>query len=871
MNPIPRPEHPRPDWQRKDWLNLNGEWEFDFSAAEACPAQLARRIQVPFSWAAPLSGVGEDRKGAAWYRRTARFSAPGEVFLVIGAADYEARVFVNGRFAGAHRGGYDEIRLNVTGLWDKDGENEIAVRVEDLDASSQTRGKQGYGEIRGIWQTVYLEAAPKTRLERAKIETKMDGRVRVLATVRAQGGPATLTAAFDGREFSQALDLPAGEASVELDFVLENPRLWSPDEPNLYEGELRLGEDCVSTYFGVREIEAKCAPGKDYPWIYLNGRPIYLNGVLDQCFNPEGFFTLPSEEAVAASVQRAKDIGLNLMRLHIKPEEPRKLYWMDRLGVLAFADMVCFHGDPTEAARAQFEAELSAMLRRDCNHPCIAAWIVFNETWGLFSNLPGEVRLYEPKTQEWVRGVYRRVKAFDPTRIVEDNSACNHDHVETDLNTWHFYINGYMAVKEEIDTACRSSYAGSDWNCIGRNRQRRVPLMNSECGMVWGVQDSAGDSDLGWQYHYMLNEYRLHENLCGFVFTEMNDVVNEFNGYYRIDNKKKDFGYAILGMGMDLRDMHAKDFLAYDAAPCRTVGAGETVETPVFYSNFGGAKAGEALRLEYFLHGMHGYAEAGHLDFTCPGDGLLPLGEIQVTMPEGADTAALTFRLCKDGKVLSRNFCCFDVRGPRLGVACVRPKDYAQCEFSNHWTALSGHKLACAGAGRLVYEIPALSFAAFDAAEICLEASAKIELGKDRKDVQIAAGNVDCVVGNRTDPGMNHNSYFMTDETPFPSQIRVLVEGEEALAQALPDDPADANGVLSWHYQRRQRYLEEAGSYGYLLTVPVSARAMDSARARGSLRLEIQCDEGGIALYGRNAGRFPIDIEVRPALQKAGD
>lgn len=191
--------------------------------------------------------------------------------------------------------------------------------------------------------------------------------------------------------------------------------------------------------------------------------------------------------------------------------------------------------------------------------------------------------------------------------------------------------------------------------------------MNSECGMVWGVQDSAGDSDLGWQYHYMLNEYRLHENLCGFVFTEMNDVVNEFNGYYRIDNKKKDFGYAILGMGMDLRDMHAKDFLAYDAAPCRTVGAGETVETPVFYSNFGGAKAGEALRLEYFLHGMHGYAEAGHLDFTCRRRPAAP-GRNPGHHAEGADTAALTFRLCKDGKVLSRNFCCFDVRGPRLAL-----------------------------------------------------------------------------------------------------------------------------------------------------------------------------------------------------------
>ena len=131
----------------------------------------------------------------------------------------------------------------------------------------------------------------------------------------------------------------------------------------------------------------------------------------------------------------------------------------------------------------------------------------------------------------------------------------------------------------------------------------------------------------------MLNEYRLHENLCGFVFTEMNDVVNEFNGYYRIDNKKKDFGYAILGMGMDLRDMHAKDFLAYDAAPCRTVGAGGDGRNPGLLLELRWGQGGRALRLEYFLHGMHGYAEAGHLDFTCRATACCPWAKSTVTMP----------------------------------------------------------------------------------------------------------------------------------------------------------------------------------------------------------------------------------------------
>ena len=867
MTAIPRPEHPRPDWRRETWSNLNGEWEFNFSADDVCPAQLSRRIVVPFSWAAPLSLVAEDRRGAAWYRRTARFDAPGDVFLVIGAADYRARVFVNGQFVAEHVGGYDEIRLNVTEFWRKAEENVIAVRVEDEDSPSQARGKQGYGEIRGIWQTVYLEAAPRERLTFARISTKVDGRVKAECEFFADApGRGTLTAAFNGQAFSREVEFGAGETRAELEFRLDDPRPWSPDDPYLYEGELRFETDVVHTYFGLREIEARQAPGKDCQWIYLNGRPIYLNGVLDQCFNPKGYYTLESEEEVRASVQRAKDIGLNLMRLHIKPEEPRKLYWMDRLGVLGFADMVCFHGDPTEEAKAQFEKELFAMLRRDCNHPSVIAWIVCNETWGLLSEIAPGQKVYLPQTQEWVRSLYRRVKAFDDTRLVEDNSACNHDHVETDLNTWHFYINGYMAVKEEIDTASRSAYPGSAWNFIGKNLQGRAPLMNSECGMVWGVQDSAGDSDLAWQYHYMLNEYRLHENVCGFVFTEMNDVVNEFNGYYRIDNRKKDFGYAEMGLGMTLCDLHEKDFAAYDAPPCRTVGEGEIVRTPVYHSNFGGTLAGEKLCLRYVLHGTKGTIAEGALDFVSRGDGLAPIGEIELRMPPHDDAAALTFLLYKGEELLSRNFCCFDVRGKRLGLAFARPQDFAACEgFVHHWTALAGEKLDCAGKGRLEYEIPLEGAALAGPLELRLEASAKRLLLKDRPDVILQAGRVDCVVGDRTDPGANHNSYFMTDEERFPARIRLCIEGEEALQTELPNDPADARGLLSWHYQARQRYLDEAGSYGYLLCARVSEKALLRARERGSLRFTLETDEGGLALYGRNAGRYPIDIELIPA------
>lgn len=864
MQTIPRMEHPRPDWARNSWLNLNGEWEFDFSDAQTLP-ELTRRINVPFSWAAPLSGVEEDRKGTGWYRRTVRFDAKRDIWLVIGAADYQAQVFVNGALAGQHTGGYGEIRLNITPFWKRGEENEIAVRVTDNDETCQTRGKQGYGEIRGIWQTVYVEEAPATYIEHAKIDTKCDGSISIKATINADApASAQLKAAFDGDVYAAHVQLAAGENKVQLDFTLAQPKLWSCETPHLYEGELMLGDDVVSTYFGVREIGYACFDGREYPWITLNGKPVYLNGTLDQSFNPQGFFTLPCEDEVRMEIQRMKDIGLNLVRLHIKPEEPRKLYWMDKLGLLGFADMACFWGEPVEATRKQFEAELKEMLQRDCNHPSIIAWIVFNETWGLFSDMGESMRVYTPQTQKWVRQMYEYTKQYDPTRLVEDNSACNYDHVVSDLNTWHFYINGYMNVKEHIDTAAKGSFEGGTWNYINGNKQTKIPLMNSECGMVWGVQDSAGDSDLAWQYHYMLNEYRLHENICGFVFTEFHDVINEFNGYYRIDNQKKFFGYELLGMGMTLNDMHAKDFIAYDAPPCRTIGGGETVEVPLFYSSFGGVAKGEKVQVEWFLHGTHGYYSNGAIDVTAHGSGLQNLGALAVTMPSAADVAVLTFRLVHQGEVLSRNFVTFDVRGARLGAAYVQPKDYCEKEFANDWQALCGHKVNGVGAGKFVYEIPTAGFAEFDKVELRFEASAKVQLSKDANGALPNSAEADFMQGYKMDPGTNHNSYFMTDEKRFPSNIRVLVQGKEMLTQLLPDDPADCNGVLSWHHQARDRYLDEAGSYGYLMIVPVEGEVLKAARDKGSLRVEIACDEGGLAIYGRNAGRFPIDIEVIP-------
>lgn len=864
---IPRPEHPRPDFLRADWLNLNGCWTFDFDDLDHPDldqhSHLRRQITVPFSWTAPLSGIAEDRKGLAWYARSVAWQPqrPSDhVWLCFMAVDYDCEVFVNGTCLGRHRGGYDPFSFDASAVWQNDAENRIAVRVIDQDLPSQTSGKQGYGQTRGIWQTVYLEARPEKHIESLRIEARLDGRVRVLINEETpERADALVELCCDfGRE-----------AQGGAEFCIAEPKLWSPEQPYLYEGSVRYGEDTVHTYFGIREIATARYGERLSRWITLNGRPIYLNGVLDQSYHPQGHFTLPSEQEIIDEVQRLKQLGLNLVRIHIKPEDPRKLYWLDKMGMLVMADMACFWGEPLPETRRQYEQELFRFLQRDRNHPSIIAWVIFNETWGLFSEVQGK-RIYSQETQAWVLDLYRRVKAFDPSRLVEDNSPCNYDHLESDLNSWHFYINGYRAVMDHIRDAVSHTYPGSSWNYVRGYKQSDAPLLNSECGMVWGVNGSAGESDIAWHYHYMLNEYRLHDTICGFIFTEFHDVINEFNGYYRLHHQAKDFGYQELCPGMRIADLHAADFVAYDAPPCRSVGPGERVRTRLVHSNFDATSHGEELLLQWQLghEGLDGSVidDQGELRFPCRGYGAQDLGDIEARMPEESAVAVLSWQLLRRGEILSRNFTCFDVRGPQPGIQ-IRPAQHSGQDWQLHWQALDQHKICGAGEGSYRYRVdlsPLLSEGTPEKLTLCLEAGAKRVLKKDAQQQQNyqTPANMFTSGAFALDPGENPNSYFMSDDSRFTSQLRIVVNGQAIHSQLLPNDPADSRGILSWHYQQRDRQLDEAGSYGYLVRAPLPESLMAQIRT-GLRQLDIELHaDNGLAIYGRNAGRYAIDIVI---------
>ncbi|MGE7613394.1 glycoside hydrolase family 2 protein [Paenibacillus sp. NPDC101420] len=904
--PIPRPEHPHPHWQRNEWMNLNGEWSFSFDPSNEGISEYwysnseiaySSRITVPFSWVSPLSGIGSDHKGIGWYRRTLKWQTTDSqtrLFLRFGAVDYSCDVWINGVHVGLHQGGYGSFEFEVTQYWVEDLDNTIVVRVEDFDHDYQARGKQGYGEIRGIWQPVWLESRPQTYMKDAKFVTTIDGQVNVTTRIFAQeNGSADFTLKFAENSIlhTEKIDLIAGENEFKLSIHITDPILWSPDTPYLYEGELQLsgsfGTDTVSTYFGVREIQTVRFDERGYRWITLNGKPIYLNGTLDQSYHKTGYFTYPTDEDMRDEIYLMKRLGLNFVRIHIKPEEPRKLYWADKLGILVMEDMPCFWGNPDEKARTAYECEALEIIERDYNHPSIFSWVMFNETWGLKTNaqdtsLTSDLQQqtsYLKETQEWVREKYRWAKQLDPSRIVEDNSPCNYDHVESDINTWHFYINGYDQLRAHLNEVVDKTFPGSDFNCIGGNVQSDAPLMNSECGNVWGIEGGAGDSDLAWHYRYMMNEFRRHDKLCGFVFTEFRDVTNEFNGYYRLDGSDKDFGYDDFVPGMTISDLHSPDFIVIDAPPCQTVNAKDEVKVPLLRSSFSDKYHGQYLQVKWELWydnlGTRVVTQSEHMSVNWDGYGVADLPPLFIIMPDQDAVAVLAVSLINNkGEVITRNFITFDVRSGNQSVRFEGDGDcinipvnaYKEHNFEQQWEAIQCAKINGAGQGHYAYDVTlpdGMEKKMIGEIEIMFEASAKRVLARNLEGAKQNEMGLDLMHGADARVEYNPNTYYMTDEERHPSRVNVLIEGQRIGSFYLPDDPADSRGVLSWHYQPLANKLDEAGSYGYLCKVSVPGQLAAKLDRNRTFRLELQAEGGGLALYGRNAGRYPIDILIR--------
>lgn len=871
---IPLPEHPRPDFERSGFINLNGSWNFTFSEELAAQGVEAydEKIQVPFPWGSALSGV-EDKGDVAWYGReiTVPRSWEGKrVFLVIGASDWETTAWIDGQELGTHQGGYTPFEFELTDRLSFGSSNTLSIKVEDTYKDWHLYGKQGYGNARGIWQTAYLEARGQQYIGSLHFSPDIDNeKVRVDVTLDSAPAEGTqLALKFKNGEYPETT-IPADGSELSFEIALPGQHLWSLDDPYLYEVSASVisGGKCVdevSSYFGQRKVSAMTVPGKDYKYVALNNKPIYLQLCLDQSYHPEGFYTFPSDEFMKNEILLSKRLGLNGNRVHIKVELPRKLYWADRLGLLIMADVPNFWGEPGPQARQEWENCMRAQVERDYNHPSIFAWVDFNETWGLFTKEEGG-KVYRPETQEWVRSMYLLTKQLDPTRLVEDNSACNLDHVQTDLNTWHSYRTGYdwERIVAEFD---ERTFPGSTYNYINGNSCDDAPMLNSECGNVWGYKGSAGDCDYTWDYHEMMNSFHRHPKVAGWLYTEHHDVINEWNGYVKFDRSAKVDGLDSFIPGMSVTDFHSYYYIVPEGSLCSDVPA-NSVQKVRLLASFMTDRDPGAMTLETTLSGVNSLGES----MTCGTESssvafkafdLVPAAERDVKIPEENGVYQLAYVLKDaDGKVLHRNFSLFVVSDGRTpeNVISFGPDSYTAKSWSIKSTeVLGGLKVNGFGEGCFEYSVAIPEGVNTDSAQLVFEASAKELFGKDIDKNDAIEG--DFMLGAGTfDHCKSSNSYAMTDEVLHPSEVSISINGVDAGTYALADDPADHRGVLSWHSQPRERLMYEAGSYGYLIRADIPAGAL---KAGETAVIRLSAPKGGLAIYGRNFGRYPLDPSI---------
>ncbi|MFE6063807.1 LamG-like jellyroll fold domain-containing protein [Streptomyces sp. NPDC056431] len=539
----PLPEYPRPQQVRGKWKNLNGPWQFAGADAGEQPAfgkDLDEKIIVPFPVESQLSGV-ERHEDHMFYRRLVNVPKDWKVGtggkdnrlkLNFGAVDYQARVWVNGRQVAEHTGGYNAFSADVTDAIRGTGPQEVVVAVTDTGGRNQPTGKQStnpggifYTQSSGIWQTVWMEPVAPVSIDEVVTTPDIDtGSLAVtVASDDATSGARVEAVARDAR--GKVVGRVSGPANAQLRLPVANQRLWSPDDPYLYDLDVKLiqgrSTDTVESYFGMRKIAIEKVGG--FQKLVLNGKPVYSLATLDQGFWPDGLYTQPSDKALAFDLEAHKKLGFNAVRKHIKVESPRWFYHADRLGLLVWQDFVS--GDLTdETGHKAFVDQGREMMRQHHNSPSVIGWIVFNEGWGEWN-------------REETGRIAESVKAADPSRVVNAHSGvncCNSkgDSGKGDIIDHHDYNNTDPAFPDAERAAMDGEHGGFTLRAPGHMWPGAPTVIYS------GVADKEA---LTRKYVENTEKYYLEAagaELSGSIYTQISDLENELNGLYTYDRRE---------------------------------------------------------------------------------------------------------------------------------------------------------------------------------------------------------------------------------------------------------------------------------------------------------------------------------------------
>ena len=520
--------YPRPQMKRASYLNLNGAWDFSVNYEKM------GQIRVPFCPESKLSCIGKhfDEGSLLCYTRSFRLEEgfnKGRVILHIGAADQRADVYLNGKPVGIHEGGYEAFSFDITDLLQEENHLQICCFDDLADQSfpygkqvlPEKRGGMWYTPVSGIWQSVWLESVPETYIEKLRIENRG-------YSVKISIAPAlcgTVTVAELG-----VFQLEKGSVTI----TPENPKLWSPETPNLYDFVVDTGADRVESYFAIRSLEIKKVG--DYPRLCLNGKPYFFHGLLDQGYWPDGLFTPATPECYADDILLMKKLGFNTLRKHIKVEAEEFYYQCDKLGMIVWQDMVNnsdynflrdtalptvgvqklqdrnLHKD--ELTRKRFLEGAAATVEQLQNHPCICYWTIFNEAWGQFDS----------------DRVYEQFKTLDDTRFIDSTSGWFRRE-KSDVDSRHVYFRKVNLRGDGVKPLVLSEFGGKTYKTEGH-------LFNPDKSYGYGgceTREALNDAVV----KLYLDEIVpcVGNGLCAAIYTQVSDVEDEINGLLSYDRK----------------------------------------------------------------------------------------------------------------------------------------------------------------------------------------------------------------------------------------------------------------------------------------------------------------------------------------------